>query len=77
MDVGGSVEFARVVVQVARIKPTQLPSTREREREFYNVTKISISGSGQTCSQETNHNPLPTLSEDRLAHPTVSRNAAL
>ena len=42
MDVGGSVEFARVVVQVARIKPIQLPCTTERE--FCNVTKISISG---------------------------------
>jgi len=43
MDVGGSVEFARVVVvQVAGIKAIQLPSTTERE--FSNVTKISISG---------------------------------
>jgi hypothetical protein len=32
MDVGGSVKFARVVVQVPRIKPIQLPSTTERER---------------------------------------------
>jgi len=31
MDVGGSVEFARVVVQVARIKPIQL-SLYHRER---------------------------------------------
>ena len=42
MALGGSVELARAVVQVARIKPIQLPSTTERE--FCNVTKISISG---------------------------------
>ena len=73
MDVGGSVEFTRVVLHVVRIKAIHLPSTTKTE--FCKVTTISISASGRTSSQETNHSPLPALAEDRLALPIVSRNA--
>jgi len=76
MDVGGSEEFARVVVQVVRIKPIQLPSTTVRENSAM-WPKFQFPARGRTYSQETNHNPLPALSEDRLAHPTLSRNAVL